>query len=419
MDSMEQITPAARDYPIQPVPFTALHTNDAFWTPRIEINRTVTIPFAFGQCESSGRVDLFRRAAAVQRGESGIDRTPPLFPFDDTDLYKVLEGAGYSLSVQADPALEEYVDGLIAIIGAAQEPDGYLYTTRTIDPQHPHEWAGTRRWELERVNSHELYNLGHLYEGAVAYWQATGKREILDIAIKTAELLDRTFGPGKEPIWPGHQITEMALVKLARATGEERYLDLAKFMLDQRQPDHHEGSNREYNQSHRRVVEQDRAVGHAVRATYMYSGMADVAALTGDREYIAAIDRIWQGIVQSQLYITGGLGARPEGEAFGDPYELPNATAYCETCAAIGNAFWNHRLFLLHGDAKYIDVFERTLYNALLAGVALDGMSFFYGNPLESGGRLQAQPLVWLRLLPRQRCPLPPFAARLRLRAAG
>jgi DUF1680 family protein len=283
------------------------------------------------------------------------------------------------------------VDDLVQLIAQAQEPDGYLYTTRTIDPEHPHPWAGSKRWELERVNSHELYNLGHLYEAAVAYWQATSKREILDVAIKSANLLERTFGPGKASIWPGHQITEMGLIKLARATGDYRYVELARFMLDQRGPDGlQDGSGqqpkREYNQSHQPVLDQAEAVGHAVRAGYMYSGIADVAAVTGDPQYIETIDRIWKDVVTGKLYITGGIGARHEGEAFGVRYELPNRSAYCETCAAISNVFWNHRLFLLHGDSRYIDVLERSLYNGVLSGVSLDGMTFFYENPLDSDG---------------------------------
>jgi DUF1680 family protein len=386
METIEPTTQPTQDYPVKPVPFTAVHTEDVFWTPRIDTNRLVTIPFAFRQCEASGRVDLFKRAAAVLMGEEEVDKTPPLLPFDDSDVYKVLEGAGYSLSVRPDPDLEAYVDRIVEIVAAAQEPDGYLYTARTINPEHPHPWAGSRRWELERVDSHELYNFGHLYEGAVAYWQATGKRDMLDIAVRTADLLVRTFGPGKESIWPGHQITEMALVKLARATSDRRYLELAKFILEQRGPDGLEGSGREYNQSHQRVKDQAGAVGHAVRAGYMYAGIADVAAMTGDPDYIRTIDRIWQDVVAGKLYITGGIGARHEGEAFGSPYELPNRSAYCETCAAIANVFWNQRLFLLHGDARYVDVLERSLYNGLLSGVSLDGMSFFYANPLESEG---------------------------------
>src|SRR5262245_48018909 len=381
-----------RDYPVKPVPFTSVHFNDVFWAPRIEVNRTVTIPFAFEKCEETKRIYNFERAAAALRGERLEDKSPPGYPFDDTDPYKVLEGASYTLSVHPDPKLEAYLDTLIKKIGAAQEPDGYLYTTRTINPASPHAWAGPERWVLEKVDSHELYNLGHLYEAAVAHYQATGKRSLLEIALKTADLLTQTFGPGKKSIWPGHQITEMGLVKLYRATGEQRYLDLAKFMLDARGPDGDRGAGRPYNQSHKKVVEQTEPVGHAVRATYMYSGIADVAALTGDAAYVNAIDRIWESMVGRKLYITGGIGASASGEAFGRDYELPNLSAYNETCAAIGNDYWNHRLFLLHADAKYIDVMERTLYNGLISGVSLDGKSFFYPNPLESNGRHQRSP---------------------------
>lgn len=381
-----------RGAPVVPVPFTAVRLSDAFWAPKIEINRTVSIPFAFQQCELSGRVDNFIRAAAALRGERLTNTKPPGYPFDDTDPYKVIEGASYALAVTPDPTLDAYVDGLIAKIAAAQEKDGYLYTTRTISPSSPHPWAGADRWELEKVDSHELYNLGHLYEAAVAHYQATGKRSLLDVALRTADLLTRTFGPGKRAIWPGHQITEMGLVKLYRLTGEQKYLDLAKFMLDVRGPDGDRGAGRTYNQSHLKVVDQAEAVGHAVRATYMYSGMADVAALTGDAAYLKASDAIWQSIVAKKLYVTGGIGASGRGEAFGAPYELPNMTAYNETCAAIGNDFWNHRLFLLHADAKYIDVMERTLFNGLISGVSLDGRAFFYPNPLESNGQHQRSP---------------------------
>ena len=381
-----------RDYPVKPVPFTSVHFTDAFWAPRLEINRKVTIPFAFKKDEETKRIYHFERAAAVLRGETLTDKSPPGYPFDDTDVYKVIEGAAYALNVEPDPKLESYVDGLIDKIAAAQEPDGYLYTTRTIDPQKPHQWAGTKRWELEKINSHELYDLGHLYEAAVAYYQATGKRKLLDVALKSADLLDQTFGPGKESIWPGHQITEMGLAKLYRATGDLRYLNLAKFMLDVRGPDGSRGGGRKYNQSHLKVIEQTEAVGHAVRATYMYSGMADVAALVGDPSYVNAIDKIWGDVTEKKLYITGGIGATGSGEAFGSAYELPNMSAYNETCAAVGNDFWNQRLFLLHGDAKYVDVFERTLYNGLISGVSLDGQSFFYPNPLESAGQHRRSP---------------------------
>jgi hypothetical protein len=331
----------------------------------------------------------------VLRGEEPANRNPPGYPFDDTDVYKVIEGASYTLSVHPDPKLDAYVDGLIAKIAAAQEPDGYLYTTRTINPKQPHPWAGRERWVLERDDSHELYNLGHLFEAAVAHHLATGKKTLLSVATKAADLLVNTFGPGKRTTWPGHQITEMALVRLGRVTGNDRYITLAKFLLDERGPGPFPPGERanprglDYNQAQQKVVEQTEPVGHAVRATYMYSGMADVAALTGDATYVKAIDTIWQNTVSMKLYLTGGIGASGAGEAFGRHYQLPNMTAYNETCASVGMDFWNHRLFLLHGDAKYIDVMERTLFNGLISGVSLDGKTFFYPNPLESRGQHQ------------------------------
>ncbi len=371
---------------IQQVPFTQVQLKDKFWAPKIEINRTVSIPFAFQKCEENGRVDNFERAAKALRGEDFANKKPPPYPFDDTDIYKVLEGASYSLSVHPDPKLDAYLDGLIVKIAAAQEPDGYLYTARTINPAKPHDWSGATRWVNEEDQSHELYDLGHLYEAAVAHYQATGKKSLLNVATKSADLLDKTFGPGKRKIWPGHEIVEMGLVKLSRATNEPRYLALAKFFLDCR------GGSGEYWQANKPVVQQTEAVGHAVRASYLYSGMADVATLTGDQSYVHAIDAIWNDVVGKKLYVTGGIGASGAGEAFGGPYELPNMSAYCETCAAVGNDYWNQRLFLLHGDAKYIDVFERTLYNGLISGVSLDGKGFFYPNPLESRGQHQRSP---------------------------
>src|SRR5215468_10810468 len=379
--------PAAKDYPVKPVPFTAVHLHDIFWSPRIETNRAVTIPFAFEQCEKSGRMDNFERAAKSLRGEALENRKPPPYPFDDTDPYKVLEGASYALAVEPDSKLQGYLDDLITKIASAQEPDGYLYTARTINPAHPHEWSGTNRWTMDPIDSHELYNAGHLFEAAVAHYQATGETNLLNIAIKEANLLCATFGADKLHIWPGHEIVEMALAKLYRATGDKRYLDLAKFFLDVRGP-----GGDDYHQSRIKPVDQTEAVGHAVRAGYLYSGMADVAALTGDERYVHAIDTIWSNVVSKKLYITGGIGALGAGEAFGRNYQLPNLSAYCETCAAVANDYWNLRLFLLHGDGKYADVMERTLYNGLLSGVSLDGKSFFYPNPLESDGRHQRSP---------------------------
>jgi DUF1680 family protein len=372
-------------YPISPLPFTAVDITDSFWAPRIETNRTVTIAYDFKKCEETGRISNFAKAAGWLEGDhEGIF-------FNDSDVFKVIEGAAYSLRLHPDPALEQYVDDVIAQIAAAQEADGYLYTARTIAERNgtPEKLRpdreGATRWSNLRV-SHELYNVGHLYEGAVAYYQATGKRTLLDVAIKNADLIDRTFGPGKLRYVPGHQEIEIGLVKLYEVTGDERYVKLAKFFLDERgRADGHELYTA-YAQDHLPVTEQAEAVGHAVRAGYMYAGMADIATLTGDQAYIQAIDRIWENVVTKKLYLTGGIGARHQGEAFGEDYELPNKTAYNETCAAIANIFWNQRLFQLHGDAHYIDVLERSLYNCFLAGIGFSGDLFFYPNPLEADG---------------------------------
>jgi DUF1680 family protein len=390
--------PAALDYPIRPVPFTQVKFTDSFWAPRLETNRTVSVPYALRMNEETGRVDNFRKAARLMTGPHKGRR------FNDSDVYKSMEAAAYTLRLHPDTGLEKTLDDLIALIGQAQEPDGYLFTARTNDPAHPAPGSGPERWSNLRV-SHELYNVGHMYEAAVAHFQATGKRSFLAIAEKNAGLLLRTFGngPGQRRGFPGHQEIEIGLSKLYRTTGNRAYLDLAKFFLDER--GHYFGGEKhapddpfsvydsdEYLQNHKPVLEQDEAVGHAVRAMYMYSGMADVAALGGYPEYVTAIDRLWQNVAGKKQYLTGGVGARGGSEAFGDAYELPNAEAYTETCAAIGNAFWNYRLFLLHGESKYMDVFERVLYNGLLSGVSLSGDRFFYQNPLESAGGYERSP---------------------------
>ena len=249
-----------------------------------------------------------------------------------------------------------------------------------------HEWASKNRWEMDSVLSHELYNLGHLYEAAVAHYQATGKRTLLDIALKSADLVNKDFGDGRIKVYPGHQVIEMGLVKLYRVTGEKKYLDLAKFFLDIRGP-----KGQPYNQANLRPVDQTEAVGHSVRATYMYSGMADIAAIENDAAYLNAITKIWENLVDGKMYVTGGIGASGGNEGFADPFELPNMSAYCETCASIGDIFFNHRLFLLHGQSKYIDMLEKTLYNSMLSGVSLSADRFFYPNPLESNGQHQRQ----------------------------
>jgi uncharacterized protein len=371
-----------QDYPYQPVDFTRVKVNDQFWAPKIKANADVSIPHTLQQCKVEGRIDNFYRAAHLLN-----DNKSSTYPFDDTDLYKVIEGASYSLQAGYDKEMDTYLDSLISIIGAAQEEDGYLYTFRTMQSTKRHEWLGEKRWEKVEDLSHELYNSGHLFEAAAAHFKATGKRNFLNIALKNADLLVTTFGWGKEEKFPGHQVIETGLVKLYRITGKKDYLDLAKFFLDLRGKEGH--LNQKYSQSHIKVTDQHTAVGHAVRATYMYSGMADVAAITGNKDYKIAIDNIWNDVTNKKMYITGGIGSTNNGEAFGDEYDLPNMTAYAETCAAIASVYWNMRMFSLHGHAKYIDILERTLYNGLLSGVSLTGDHFFYPNPLASIGQHQ------------------------------
>lgn len=369
-------------YPYEQVPFTQVKISPtSFWGQRIKAARDVTIPLAFSKCETENRYDNFKKAAHPNDENIGT-----FFTFDDTDVYKTIEGASYVLQTYPDKKLEQYIDSVLDIVAAAQEPDGYLYTPRTMNPKHPREWAGPERWSKVEVLSHELYNLGHMVDGAVAHYQATGSHKFLDIAERYADCVIREVGPGKgqHTVVPGHQIAEMALARLYTVTGKKKYLDEAKYFLDYRGKTSIKDI---YSQSNKPVVEQKEAWGHAVRAGYMYSGMADVAALTGDSAYIKAIDAIWQNIVSRKYYITGGVGARHAGEAFGADYELPNLTAYNETCAAIAQVYLNLRMFMLHGDAKYIDCLERTLYNGVISGMSVDGGRFFYPNPLACDGK--------------------------------
>ena len=384
-----------KDYPVEPVAFTNVKFTDGFWLPRLDTNRNVTIPYDFTKCEETHRIDNFAIAGGLKEGSFVGIR------YNDSDVYKVIEGASYSLNIHPDPQLEKYLDDLIAKIAAAQEDDGYLYTCRTINPDSLPRHTGETKW-CQLKDSHELYNIGHMYEAAVAFYQATGKKTLLDVAIKSADLVDKTFGPGKDQLHgvPGHQEIEIGLVKLYRGTGDEKYLKLAKYFLDQRgNADGHklyaygeDGNNKVYTQDHKPVVEQSEAIGHAVRAAYMYSGMADIAALTDDKNYNNAVAGLWNNVASKKLYITGGIGSKHAGEAFGNNYDLPNLTAYNETCAAIANMLWNQRMFLLNGEAKYIDVLERTLYNGFLSGVSINGDRFFYPNPLESDGSHQRKP---------------------------
>ncbi len=368
------------------VPFTAVHLTDDFWAPRIEVNRTVSIPSAFRECEKNGRFDNFAIAAGLMKGEHRGD-----FSFDDTDPYKVIEGASYSLAVHYDKHLDHYLDSVIAIIAAAQEPDGYLTTCVTNKCYRLSGWWGRKKWE--KINSHELYNSGHMIEAAVAHYRATGKRMFLDVAIKNADLICNTFGEeeGKIHRPGGHPIIEMALCKLYKVTGNEKYLRQARYFIDEtgRGTDGHTLS--EYSQDHMPILQQTEIKGHAVRAGYLYSGVADVASLMGDTAYFKALERIWQNMSTKKLFITGGIGSRAQGEGFGPNYELNSHTAYCETCAAIANVYWNYRMFLATGEAKYMDIVERALYNNVLSGVSLSGDKFFYDNPLESDGEHERQ----------------------------
>jgi len=367
---------------IKEVPFTDIHLTDHFWAPRIETNRLVSIPSAFYQSEQSGRFDNFALAGGLIEGEYQGD-----FPFDDTDPYKIIEGASYSLAVTYDAKLDAYLDSVICLIGAAQEPDGYLTTCVTNRCERLSRWWGSERWE--KLNSHELYNCGHLYEAAVAHYQATGKRSLLDIAIKNADLVCEVFGPeeGQKQVPSGHPIIEMGLAKMYKVTGDEKYLRQARYFVEEtgRGTDGHRLNA--YSQDHMPILQQEEIVGHAVRAGYLYSGVVDVALLMEDQGYFEAVSRIWENTAGKKLYITGGIGSRAQGEGFGPEYELHNHSAYCETCASIANVYWNQRMFLATGHAKYVDVLERALYNGVISGVSLSGDKFFYDNPLESMGQ--------------------------------
>jgi hypothetical protein len=394
---------------LKPVPLERVDLSDAFWAPRIETNRAVTVPAVYEQCARTGRIGAWKLA-----WKPG-DPNPPHI-FWDSDVAKWLEAAAYALGRRPDKALERRVDALIADIVAAQQPDGYLNVHFTVvEPQ--------KRWTNLR-DCHELYCAGHLIEAAVACYEEAGKRELLDAACRLADHVAAVFGPkaGQKRGYPGHPEIELALVKLYRATGEARYLRLAQFFVDERgrrphyfdveaaargeplRPDYYSGH--EYNQSHLPVREQTAAEGHAVRAMYLYSGMADLAAETGDAALRAACRRLWRNVTERRMYLTGGVGAARNGERFTSDYDLPNETAYAETCAAIGLVFFAHRMLQLEWDGRYGDVMERALYNGVLSGVSLDGRRFFYVNPLAvqpqapGAGKTERQDWFWCACCP-------------------
>ncbi len=379
-------TPQKLAYTIKPVNIKNVKITDEFWLPIIKKVQEKTIEYAIQKCEEEGRMDNFLIAGKQKEGT-----VKGQMPFDDTDVYKIIEGASNTLISEPNPKLEKLLDSLIGIIKIGQEKDGYLTTWRTINPaKPPAPWVPViegKRWESLQI-SHELYNSGHMIEAAVVHFEATGKRNFLDIAIKNADLLVKTFGDGKDQVQgvPGHQIVETGLVKLFQITKNKAYLNLAKYFLDNRgNPNNHKLYGA-YSQDDIPVIQQKEAVGHAVRAVYMYAGMTDIAAIENNSEYYKAVNGLWENVVNKKMYITGGIGSRPEGEAFGDNYELPNLTGYNETCAAIGNVYWNHRLHNISGNSDYFDVIERSLYNGLISGLSLDGKKFFYPNALESDG---------------------------------
>lgn len=374
-------------YIISPVNIQNVKLTDEFWLPIIKRVQEKTIEYAISKCEEEGRFDNFLIAGKQMEGTLAKGH----FPFDDSDVYKIIEGASNILISAPNKPLDRLLDSLIGIIKVGQEPDGYLTTWRTIDPKNPIvTWVEVKegkRWESLGA-SHELYNAGHLYEAAAVHYKATGKRNFLDIALKNADLMVKTFGDGEGQVKavPGHQIIESGLIKLYQIAKNEHYLNLAKYFLDNRgNPENHELYG-DYSQDHISVVQQDEVVGHAVRAVYMYAAMTDIGAIKNDTAYSQAVHKLWDNMVYKKMYITGGIGAKRNNEGFGENYELPNLTAYNETCAAIGDVYWNHRLHNLSGDVKYFDVIERTMYNGLISGLSLDGVKFFYPNALESDG---------------------------------
>jgi len=372
---------------LTPVPLTQVSIESAFWAPRLRTNRDVTLPIEYQQCKYTGRIDAWKLDWTPESG------TEEPHIFWDSDIAKWIEAVGYAVAIERDPELEALVDGVVDLMEAAQQPDGYLNIHFTaVEPEL--RWSNLRDW-------HELYCAGHLMEGAVAYYEGTGKRKLLDVLCRYADYIDTVFGPGDDqlPGYPGHEEIELGLVKLYRATGNERYLNLAKFFVDERgqQPHYfdieaqrrgkalpaHYGDNHDYNQSHLPVREQETAEGHAVRAMYLYSGMADVAGETGDPTLLAACETLWDNVTKKRMYLIGGIGSAPHGERFSVDYDLPNDDGYLETCAAIGLVFWAQRMLQYDGDSRYADVMERALYNGCLSGISLSGDRFFYGNPLE------------------------------------
>lgn len=366
---------------MEPVNFSQVTITDRFWKPRLETHAATTLGVCIEQCElATNRVRNFAIAAKVIPGEfEGL-------VYDDSDLYKMIEGVSYSLTNHSNPALEAKIDTIVDYISKAQMEDGYLMTYYILGDMN-------QRWT--DMDKHEMYCCGHLIEAAIAYDDATGKRKLLDVAIRFANHLIDTFGPNKRVWVPGHQEIELALVKLYYKTHDSRYLDFSKWLLAQRGHGAGTWDSPDYHQDLLPVKEQRTISGHAVRAMYMFTAMADVAAATNDWEYMVALDSLWHDVVDRNMYLTGGIGSSRENEGFTEDYDLPNDKAYCETCASVGMVLWNNRMNLLSGDAKYADVLERSMYNGALAGISLSGDKFFYVNPLETDGTHHRK--VWYR----------------------
>ena len=360
---------------INPVLFSDVTINDNFWAPRLKNHKDVTLGVCIDQIENkTGRIRNFENAAKGEGEHSGIF-------FDDSDVYKALEGMAYSLQNNPDPVLEAKCDEWIDKFAAAQREDGYINTYYTLTGLE-------NRWT--DMDKHEMYCAGHMIEAAVAYYNVTGKRKLLDVCIRMADHMMSIFGPEGRDWVPGHEEIELALVKLYQTTGERKYLEFANWLLEERGHGYgiRKGKpwNPVYYQDDAPVREMTEIAGHAVRAMYLYCGMSDVAAYTGDKEYMDALSRLWEDVVMRNMYITGGIGQSGRNEGFTEDYSLPNLTAYCETCASVGMVLWNWRMNQFTGDSKYVDVMERSMYNGALAGISLTGDTFFYVNPLESLG---------------------------------
>jgi len=358
-----------------PISFSQVKITDEFWQPRLKTHATVTLQAGLNQCENATqRIRNFAIAAGLEEGQFKG------FVYDDSDLYKMIEGASYSLMNNPNPKLEGKLDSIIAKVAAAQLPDGYLMTYYELGDL-------SKRWT--DMNMHEMYCCGHLIEAGIAFYRATGKRSLLDVAIKYTNHIDHTFGEGKRVWVPGHQEIELALVKLYRLTDDQRYLNLSNWLLKQRGHDNAswDAADKDYYQDLVPIKDLKKISGHAVRAMYMFTGMADVSSAANDSTYLPALDRLWNDVINTKMYITGGIGSSKANEGFSEDYDLPNEEAYCETCASVGMVLWNQRMNMLKGDGKYVDILERSMYNGALAGISLSGDRFFYVNPLASSGK--------------------------------